>query len=418
MKNFCEQIFRVLLPLLFTFPLFKENISSFLFILLAINTSCYCIAIKKIIITRTGIMLTIPFWIILITTLLHSINNIVNFNVLNTALFFLLFPLLFYNIPANLFNKKSINFYLNILSGCCTIIIFGYFIMFLYKYDYSDFFVYKYNIPKFRDFVYNESPIFKIHPTYFTSILFICTAYMLNRAVTQRYYIGYILSFLYFFMTFMLLTKLNIVLMLALLFIIIIFRTGISIKYKLAGTAVSIGLAISLILLVPGIKHRFKEIYTSYNRPPIGLAFDSTNIRVAISKCTIEGLKENYLLGVGFDNVKTTLYNCFEVNYSATNFYTDKNYLTHNYYFYILLSAGILGFAVFSIYLIKIGVILKSINSFIAYSCLLNIYIVCFTEDFFYRHYGIFYYHLILMTFIMHAQYGLPNREFLSKTHS
>lgn len=408
MKAFFQRAFTITVPALFTFPLFKENISSLLFIIYAINVAGYCMVVKKVKIHRNIVFLTIPFWIMLITSGFHIINGTGTAKGLNIGIFFLLFPILFFNTPTSCFTLKKIKFYLNILQYSCIVIIIGYILLFLYKYNYTDFFVYQYNIPKFRDFVYTEISIFKIHPTYFTSILFLCTALSLIQAIKNSYYVGYLHTLLFVFISFMLLSKINIILLLALIFLIILFHTGLSIRKKLIGIGVFFCISLAFILYVPGIQNRFREIYISYNNPPVGLAYDSTNIRVAITKCTFNEIRENYLFGVGFDNVYDTLRSCFTKKYNNTSFYAKTNYLTHNYYAYILLSSGIIGFIAFLFYLGIVFYKLKTINNFICYAAIINILLICFTEDYLYRHYGIFYYHLIFMTFLMHSK-SLPS---------
>ena len=158
-------------------------------------------------------------------------------------------------------------------------------------------------------------------------------------------------------------------------------------------------LMVGFIWFAPGVKNRFIEFYDSANRPPVGLAHDSTNIRVSILNCSVAIAKENYLWGVGFENLPEALHACFEANYDSA-FYKDHYYLTHNYFTYIFLSTGIFGLLALLYYVFTVVVILRKINIFALYVMAINVCIICFTEDYFYRQFGLFYFSLILFSFI------------------
>ncbi|WP_159801376.1 O-antigen ligase [Flavobacterium sp. MK4S-17] len=267
------------------------------------------------------------------------------------------------------------------------------------KYDYKDFFVYKYDIPKFRDFVYNEITFFKIHPTYYTSIVVFIIAFSMDKILSEKKYSELLYILPLTFITFMVLSKLNIIFLGLLLIYMLIFRNNFSFRTKVVSVSTLFIVIITLALTVPGIKHRFREIYTSYNNPPKGLAYDSTNIRIALIKCNLEVAKENFITGIGFSDILNTLHECQSSNYDA-GFYKNKKYLTHNYFFYILITTGIFGLLAFIYYCFIVVRKSIAINRFLLYVMLVNVFLVCLTEDFFYRHYGLFYFSLILMTFI------------------
>lgn len=404
MKNICEKSFTFLLPLLFVFPAFKENISSIFFIVLSINTIWYSILTKSYkSFDKKILVLTIPFWILLFFCIAYF-DSAKSLKPVRQGLFFLLFPVIFSLIPTTYFSKEKINFYISILRYTCLIIAFGFIAAFLYKYDFSDFFVYQYDIPKFRDFVYNEITFFKIHPTYYTAIVIFCTAYSFERVLKEKKYYDLIYVLIFILITFLVLAKLNIIFLGILLAVMLLFRSNFNLKQKIGTVSTFIILTLVLVFTIPGIKSRFTEMYKSYANPPKGLAYDSTNIRISITKCSIEVAKENYLFGVGFDHLTDELYECFKANYDSS-FYENHRYLTHNYFTYILLSTGIIGFLCFLFYCYRVAIEVKKINRFLLYVTVINVFFICLTEDYFYRHYGIFYYSLILMTFINHSKY-------------
>lgn len=404
MKNSCEKLFLFLIPLLFIFPVFKENISSIFFISLSINTICYSIITQSYKNFDWKMLIyTIPFWILLLFSLIYF-DSLKSLKPARHGLLFLIFPIIFALIPKIYFSKEKLNFYMHILRNSCLLIAIGFLIAFLYKYDFSDFFVYKYQIPKFRDFVYNEITFFKIHPTYYTAIVILCTAFSFERVLKEKKYYDLIYVLMFILITFLVLAKLNIIFLGVLLAVMLLFRSNFNLRQKIGSVTTFLILALVLIFTIPGIKNRFTEMYKSYANPPKGLAYDSTNIRMSITKCSLEIAKENYLFGVGFNNLQDKLYECFKSNYDSA-FYENHRYLTHNYFSYIFLSTGIIGFLCFLFYCYKVAIKVKKINRFLLYVAIINVFFICLTEDYFYRHYGIFYFNLILMTFINHSKY-------------
>ncbi|RKS26391.1 O-antigen ligase-like membrane protein [Flavobacterium endophyticum] len=411
LKNISEKLFLFLIPLLFTFPLFRENISSFFFILLSVNTLAFTFYKKSYKnFDLKSLVYTIPFFVILLFVLIRGASS-EGFKHVNHSLFFLLFPIIFSLLPKEYFTKEKINFYFTILKNSCFIIAFGFVIAFLVKYDFKDFFVFKYGVPKFRDFVYYEIPFFKIHPTYYTSIVLFCTAFSFKKVLDEKKYSELIYVFVFIVITLLLLSKINIIFLGIMLIAMLLFFSPYTFKQKIAALSIFLILGVSLALLTPGVKNRFKEMYNSYNNPPTGLAYDSTNVRVSITKCSVEIAKENYLFGVGFDNLEEALSECFKSNYNSS-FYENHNYLTHNYFSYILLSTGIFGFLLFLFYCFTVAKKVIRINRFLLSIAVINVFFVCLTEDYFYRHYGLFYFSLILMTYINYSKYLA-----LNKTH-
>lgn len=410
MKNICEKSFTFLIPLLFVFPAFKENISSMFFILLSINTILYSIITKSYkSFDKRIVVFTIPFWVLLFFCVVYF-DSVKSLKPARQGLFFLLFPIIFSLIPKVYFSKEKIYSYITILRYSCLIIAFGFIVAFLYKYDFSDFFVYKYDIPKFRDFVYNEITFFKIHPTYYTAVVILCTAFSFERVLKENKYYDLIYVLIFILITFLVLAKLNIIFLGILLALMLLFRSKFNLKQKIGAVSAFIVLTFILIFTIPGIKNRFAEMYNSYANPPKGLAYDSTNIRMSITKCSVEIAKENYLFGVGFDNLQDKLYECFKANYDSA-FYENHRYLTHNYFAYIFLSTGIIGILCFLFYCCRVAIEVKKINRFLLYVVVINVFFICLTEDYFYRHYGIFYFNLILMTYINYSKYLASNKE-------
>jgi O-antigen ligase len=414
MKIITEKIYLFLIPSLFTFPLFKESISSAIIILLVLNTILYHFAHKIVPKIKLEIFfLTIPFWIVLIHSLIFNqfLNNQVP---LQHALFFLIIPLCFTLIPIRFFDAKSMTLYFSILKNTCLIIGLFYITSYFYYHSFNELFVVYQNVSSFRNYVYNDVNIIKIHPTYYTTILILCCIQSFESVINEKKYFEFVYILFFIVISFLLLAKLNIVFLVIVLLGMQLFRSQYSLRKKIILTFfLSISVAL-LIALTPGIKSRFVEIINSANKPPQGVAYDSTNIRKAIFDCSISLLKTDYVHGVGFGNLQERLNTCYEENYNS-DFYRKNQYMTHNYYFYILISSGIFGFLFFVFYAFQIIKIGFQLRYFIFTIFLVNIFFVCLIEDFIYRHYGVLYFNLLLMCFIQYSKNGYTNSPNSSK---
>ncbi|MBF0694114.1 MAG: O-antigen ligase family protein [Flavobacterium sp.] len=399
MKAITHRLFVYLIPLMFLFPLFKESISTFFFVLVAVNTLFYTVATNGQFCDNVvrNLTYTLPFWIIVTGCVLTL--SISELKPIRHGLFFLLFPIVFSAIPAEYFSREKLQFYFEVLKNSCAVVAVGYLVAFLVYYDYDDFFVFRYGIPKFRDFVYYEIPFFKIHPTYFTAILTFLVAFSLDQVFKKKKYVELIYIGLFVFMTFMLLSKLNIMFVTTMVFLMLLLRMKLSITKRILFSVVALVTASALLIAVPGITNRFTEMFEKYNKPPVGIEFHSTNIRMAIYTCSTLIAKENFWTGVGYDKIGDRLTDCYQENYDSS-FYKDKSYLTHNYFMYILLSGGILSLIAFLYYIGRVLRAAWQINHFLLSIFLLNVLIICFTEDFFYRQFGLFYFSLIFFSFL------------------
>jgi O-antigen ligase len=159
-----------------------------------------------------------------------------------------------------------------------------------------------------------------------------------------------------------------------------------------------------LVVFTPGVKSRFAEVITSINNPPQGIEYNSTNIRKAIFDCSIKLIHSDYLKGVGFSNLQNKLTSCYERNY-LSHFYYENQYMTHNYFFYILISSGIFGFLFFMLYVLQIVRVAFQIRCFVFSVFLINILLMSLIEDFMYRHYGGLFFNIILLLFIRHHEH-------------
>jgi len=403
LKNICFSLFSILLPLLFLFPILKENLVTFLIIVTCANTLIYSILSKSYNqINRKVFLLTIPFWIIvcrsfLTTDLKESLNHIQH------ALLFLIIPLFFSLIPNEFFSKRKINLYISFLKFTCLAIAIIYVIGFFINHTIEEFFIVYQHVSRFRNFVYSDFTLFKIHPTYYTTLVVFCSAHSFDLILKQKKYVQFLFLLPFLIISILLLTRLNIVLLALTLSIMVFLRSNLKIKQTLLLSAGILILVASIGVFTPGIKDRFVELFRSFNVKPKDVSYDSTNIRRAIFDCSVAISKENFLFGIGFENLQNELNACYKENYDSS-FYDNHNYMTHNYFFYILLSSGIFGLILFLFYLANIIRIAFKANLFLFYVFLFNVIIIWFIEDYLYRQYGILYFNLMLLCFIRWSQ--------------
>jgi hypothetical protein len=404
MKNVTEKLFLFLIPLLFTFPIFKESISSSIVILLILNTIVFHLVRKqRPVISWSVFLLTIPFWSIVFHSLLSN-KLVENEAHIRHALFFLTIPICFSLIPTTFFSKEKLHFYLAILKNICLLIGLIYLVGFFLHHDFKELFVVFQNVSSFRNYVYNDFKIIQIHPTYYTSILVFCSVYCFDCFLKQKKYFDLFYIFFFLLISFLLLSKLNILFLVVCLLGMQLFRSDTNFRKKILLTSGLIVFIGTLAVFTPGIKDRFNEVFTSLKKQPLREDYDSTNIRKAIFDCSISLIKSDCVFGVGFNNIQDRLNTCYQENYYS-NFYYENQYMTHNYFFYILISSGVFGFLFFMLYVLQIVRVAFQIRCFVFSVFLINILLMSLIEDFMYRHYGGLFFNIILLLFIRHHEH-------------
>lgn len=403
MKDFTLKLFPYLISFVFIFPILKENFSTFTLILLTLNLIVYKFAAKDTtFINKRVLILTIPFWIICLNALMSS--NIRESSIhIQRASCFLLIPTVFSLIPKQFFTLKKINLYISVLKNTCLLVAFVYVFYYLINVPSWKFDVVYQNVSSFRNYIYNDFKLFVIHPTYYTTILILCAAHSLNLVLKENKKLELLYLLVFIIITFLLLTKLNIIIMICVLSGMVLFRGNMKTSQRIIIAAISLFFVGTLAFFTPGIAKRFEELYISFGTKPQDLAYDSTNIRKAIFDSSVTIAKENWIKGVGFENLQEELNKSYKKNYNSS-FYESHNYMTHNYYFYIFLSTGIFGFLFYLFYLKAIVTIAIKSNLFLLRILLLNALLICFVEDYFYRQFGILYFNLLMLCFIRYSE--------------
>jgi len=397
MNKLLDKVYPYTLFPLFAFPLLKENFSMIFLGVFALFTIRYSFVNNmRVKLNLNWLVFTIPFFIVVFASTFRG-ELVKNLGEINHSLLFLVLPLLFYMAAENLFTKEKIIQYFKFLVYSCAVLIFIYIALFLLNHQFYELFATKYNSSLFRDFVYSKTNFFTIHPAYLTSITLFGTAFLIEKLKTKFNYLHLFLIILFFLFTFLLLTKLNIVLVTILILYSIFTYSKIKTFYKISVALFISVAAFVLIYITPGMMLRILEVINSLNTEPVGVAYDSTNIRKAIYSCDFYLIKENCWFGVGFSELKAELLNCFKENYQS-EFYKNHLYLTHNYFIYVLLGSGILGLFSLAYFFYKSYSFLLNFKSLMINVFMLNTLLMCMIEDYLYRQNGILFFLLVLLS--------------------
>ncbi|MBU2904898.1 O-antigen ligase family protein [Arenibacter algicola] len=167
--------------------------------------------------------------------------------------------------------------------------------------------------------------------------------------------------------------------------IIIVFQEVKSRK-KAIFIMVSLVLGISAISFLTPIKSRIDEILNTKNIYPVGLQYNSFNLRVAIYDCSLNIINRSPLIGYGPGDVQNELNECYKK--FDTEAFTKITYNSHNQYFDYLASFGIFGtFIILFAFYYYFKIALNGKNR-LYLNFLILFYIIFLTENILYRNSG------------------------------
>lgn len=112
-------------------------------------------------------------------------------------------------------------------------------------------------------------------------------------------------------------------------------------KRGLSVLIAGIVLLVVAVLFVPSIGNRFKEAINSTEVTENAQSVNSSSLRKSIFNCSKKVISENWVMGVGLDNIQNELNECYD-SYNNTELSTSF-YNSHNQYFDLMLGLGILG---------------------------------------------------------------------------
>lgn len=304
---------------------------------------------------RTGelALLLFPFILIALRTFFTDRSPEAIFY-LEVSMSLLAFPVAFYITPTQLTSRKK--GILNILFVISTfsIVLFGLMkvlLKLLANIGHDKF--WKTSSHMFSDpsFAFLVRTVFEkevsIHPTYASIFLGISVLILLDKVLRKYTTLSQKEKLLYYISIFFALIMLGVLASrtpflatmisgLALFFMHL--KKKIYALYAITGIVV---VSSVLIVAVPSLSSRFKEISISNANLPTADHENSFNLRTGIYKCSMQIISDHWLWGVGPGNVQPILNNCY--NAISKESYDNKNYNTHNQFLDYWAGLGILG---------------------------------------------------------------------------
>ena len=144
------------------------------------------------------------------------------------------------------------------------------------------------------------------------------------------------------------------------------------------------------ILMLPSSQRRIKEgLSAKYELPHAGQPSEEVNFRYGIYNCVKAILRNNWLTGVGVDNVQKELDACYsQYTYRGTDDFNSISYNSHNQYLDITLKYGVFGLMLFLVSLLW-GI--KNTNT-LYQGFIIIIFIALLTENMFTRQVGVIFF--------------------------
>jgi len=252
-----------------------------------------------------------------------------------------------------------------------------------------------YNLP-FRDLALSLS--FKdLHPTYismwflFSIMLLVNFFFNPKERISLFFKIAYIVLIVLFFITTIMLSS-----RIAIIAFIISFVIYLLYKVKKVLSKVGIIFIIGSIFFlmvfnISFLKSRLiNEFKATQIAPPIGETHNSVNIRVGIYQCSWNLLHNNWITGFGVGAVQNELNNCYTK--FDTDVYTKTIYNSHNQFFHIALSSGIIGLILFIIMFYSQFKLAHVNKDHLYISFLVFVFICFFAENVLVRIHGILFF--------------------------
>lgn len=321
------------------------------------------------------------FWSII--AIIYSENILLGFKKLQSSLSLVLIPAIILialpKIPKKVFNTINFIFVLASIILACYI---QYYLISKDVYNNLGEVTF-WNLP-IREQL-EKNPFKELHPTYIGIWFMYSFLFLLDYIVNNLRKLNKT-AFFIFIATNLLLLITTVILSARIVFIAFVFALIIYLLFKIKSKQYKV-LAIFIIFssvvistfTIPFLKSRLiDEIKETKFQPPIGLKHNSTNIRIGIYQCSLEVVRENWLIGVGLANVQNKLNNCY--NQFNTNAYSITDYNTHNQYLHYFISSGVFGFFLFVLAMYK-QVQLAIIKRDFLYLAFMSLMLVCFLSE-------------------------------------
>lgn len=393
-----------LLLISFSFP-FNKTISNVLIITLVflwlIKGNVYS-RILEVLNNKLALIFLSSYFIYIIC-LIYSEDQKSGLFMLERKLSLILFPVILSteNLKRELVNKILLSFVISCFLATLLSILYIFYLHFIQVQGPS------LTIDAFyRD---NFTLLVNIHPTYYSMYItfsaIIIFFFLLKDWNKLKIYIKFLALFVivYFaFINILLSSRMLLfisVLMLGALFVRFLF------KNRVAGIIIILFLTLSTTFFFIHknniIEKRFTELAETQWVPPIGVYYNSTNLRVGILNCSFNLLKNNWLFGFGTGSAQKNLNECYQSSGYSDVLFIDQ-YDTHNQYLNVWLNTGVIGLFIFLLTIvIPMNKAYKE-NCFVYLAFLCLVALCCFTESLLERQNGIVFYAFFNSLFAFH----------------
>jgi len=267
--------------------------------------------------------------------------------------------------------------------------------------------------------------ILNFHAIYFAIYIvfsmFILLWFLLNNWNDYKLFLKiiFISLLIYFFLFFLLLSARMVLLsFLLIIFVAVIFYSWKKRKLKIGLFSLFIVLSTSLFFLqkFDFIKKRYTDLLNSkLNERPNGANDNGLTVRLMKWKCSLKGIKENFILGVGTGDGQDYLQVC----YVEKDFWGQLlRYNSHNQYMQTGLSVGILGILCFLSCIIIPAVISFRQKNYLYFIFICLFSFCCLTESMLETHKGTVFYTLFNSLFAFYSLHYPLNKGLSSKENS
>ncbi|KQC34479.1 O-antigen polymerase [Nonlabens sp. YIK11] len=249
----------------------------------------------------------------------------------------------------------------------------------------------------FVNIIRSDIPGLKIHPIYLSmhiGISMIFSLFLVQRGLELKKILILITINIIFLAFLLILIKKGPIIALVIVSGYLVFMFKNRSLYLVFGlTAIGI---LATIIFVPKVNERFSELLQIQNTKED--LTNSTNIRFSILQCAAQVMPEAGFLGFGVGDGKEELIQCYQDN---ATFLAVNRYNSHNQFLGIILNAGYLGLALFSIFLLYHLIRAFNRKNHLFIATLLFYCIVMLSENILERENGVLYFSLFINLFLM-----------------
>lgn len=397
------------------FPLMPYGIISITTIVFVITTIIFY---RKNLLTNVkngnvkSVLINTFFFFLIACTYLYSEDKEIALNELRKTLNFLIFPitllLFFPKLDQSKINKVFNSF---VVSNA---LLLTYITITIVIYCFSNLHLRSFFSFPFREIIMGKTYL-DLHPTYLCLWFAFSMFYIILRFKKKwgklKKTLMLSLALMFFCLIFLMAAR-TILVAVVINTIILIFYNKIFIRNTKLLVSVSVILLGVLVFLknTDVIKYRLsKELEIANIKPPKGRTPKSISIRYGIYSCDYTLFKNKPFLGYGVGDVQTKLNDCYRS--FNTSIYKKIKLDSHNYFFYLVLSGGILTlFSFLGMFLNNLATSISK-KDFAFFSFLLLIFITCFTENVLTRVHGNFFFSLYSSVFLLKHLNNKPIKD-------